>query len=676
VTVENGEESGFARDRAFLWSNRYARADPGNLSRAGLRVALERDLAALGSSAGFLVKQTLAADPTGAMLRVLARQVGEGGGPARTEGVWMSADGARSLLLARLRAAGSDLDGAERALGAIRAGFAAEAGGTTARLVVSGPPVFAVEARDRIKADATRLSALASVLVAGTLLAAYRSPRVLGLAFVPVVSGALVGVAAVGVVFREVHGITLGFGATLIGEAVDYAVYLFSQTPPDGSPRATLQRIWPTLRLGVLTSICGFSAMLLSRFEGFAQLGVFTIAGLLTAVAVTRWVLPALIPTSFGGARPWRMPAFTARGRRLWMTVPLLALLGAALLALGHGAFWAGDLSSLSPVPPEMQRLDQSLRRDMRAPDAAYLVVVKRPDGEAALEAAELLAAKLARNGSLAGFDSPANYLPSLATQRARLAALPDAAVLRPALDAALEGMPFQPNLFARFLAAVADAQTRPPITRADLDGTSLSLRLDSLLLHQAEGWTATLSLRGVTSPPAIRQSIADVPGAVLIDLKTESDGLLGVYLHEGVSLASLGAGGICALLLIALRSPARLVAVLAPLAAAVVVTLAALRLGGHALSIFNLFGLLLVVAIGSNYALFLERQRADPAGLPRLLASLVLANICTVVGFGVLALSRTPVLHDLGLPVAIGTCLALVFAILMLSPPAPSHAA
>ena len=46
----------------------------------------------------------------------------------------------------------------------------------------------------------------------------------------------------------------------------------------------------------MLTSVCGFSAMLLSSFTGFAQLGLFTITGLIAALAVTRWVLPVLPP--------------------------------------------------------------------------------------------------------------------------------------------------------------------------------------------------------------------------------------------------------------------------------------------------------------------------------------------------------------------------------------------
>jgi predicted exporter len=114
------------------------------------------------------------------------------------------------------------------------------------------------------------------------------------------------------------------------------------------------------------------------------------------------------------------------------------------------------------------------------------------------------------------------------------------------------------------------------------------------------------------------------------------------------------------------------LLMICAPLAASVVVTLAILRLGGHPLSIFNLFGLLLVVAIGSNYCLFFDRQRHDAEGLPRVLASMLLANGCTVAGFGVLALSQTQVLHGLGMPVAIGTLLSLLFAAIIMS---PSHA-
>jgi len=81
--------------------------------------------------------------------------------------------------------------------------------------------------------------------------------------------------------------------------------------------------------------------------------------------------------------------------------------------------------------------------------------------------------------------------------------------------------------------------------------------------------------------------------------------------------------------------------------------------------------GMLLIVAVGSNYALFFDRAATHPGegSLPLTLASLVLANLATVIAFGVLASSSVPVLADLGSTVAPGTLLALLFAA-MLAPP------
>src|SRR5262249_11988807 len=151
------------------------------------------------------------------------------------------------------------------------------------------------------------------------------------LSLLPVLSGIVVGIAAVSLGFGFVHGITLGFGVTLIGEAVDYAIYLFTQTEFGATPVATLRHIGPVLRLGMLTSVCGFSAMLFSSFAGFAQLGLFTIVGLLVALAVTRFVLPALMPqqSPFRGATVFAVPlrTLTQRSRSARCAVLALTLL-------------------------------------------------------------------------------------------------------------------------------------------------------------------------------------------------------------------------------------------------------------------------------------------------------------------------------------------------------------
>jgi len=173
---------------------------------------------------------------------------------------------------------------------------------------MSGPGVFAVVSRATIIKEVTRLSILSTAVIVTLLLGVYRSVTALVLGLVPVASGALAGVAAVALGLGVVHGITLGFGITLIGEAVDYSIYLFIQSRQnrslngesrEGQDAGWLRSVWPTIRLGMLTSVCGFASLLPSGFSGLTQLGLYSIAGLVAAGLVTRFVLPHWLPRNF-----------------------------------------------------------------------------------------------------------------------------------------------------------------------------------------------------------------------------------------------------------------------------------------------------------------------------------------------------------------------------------------
>ena len=672
ASVNNGEQSGFENDRELVWRYRYLLSPAVSAERfsvEALQESLRELLAQLASPAGALMQRIAAADPGGELLR-LVDEFAPQARPHLHAGVWFSKDGSRALLLAQTKAPGSDIDAQKAALDLVRESFTKAAAGTEARLLVTGPGVFSVASRERIRHDAWRLSLIGSVLIAAMLIALYRSMRVLGLGFLPVASGALAGIAAVSLAFGSVHGITIAFGVTLIGEAVDYAIYLFTQNAPGAAPESTFERIWPTLRLGMLTSICGFSAMLFSDFTGLAQLGLFSVAGLLVAAAVTRWVLPSLVPRGFSvsavsSAAPRVMAAVRAAPR---LRVALFIVLAAALafLIARPQPLWSSSLASLNPVSAAEQALDRQLRDDLGAPDARYHVVVAAPDEQAALQAAEKAAATLrdaVARGWLQGFDSPAAFLPSLATQRARQAALPPADTLRLNLQAAQKGLPFRANAFEPFLADVSAAARLPLLDRAGLQGTSLALRVDALLLQRASGWIAMLPLRGVTD---VKSLAAALPAGALLDMRQELDALYRGYLREALMNSLLGAAAIGALLLASLRSARRVFDVAAPLAAAALATCGLLALAGVELSIFHLVGLVLVVAVGSNYSLFFDRQAPSGADRGRTVVSVLFAAATTIIGFGLLAFSKIPVLSAIGSTVGLGAAMALVFSAIM----------
>ena len=688
IVVNNGDAASLERDREFLFRHRYLLSEtvtPQRFTVAGLHAAIADSLDVLASPEGALLKPLFTRDPTGEMLGIL-EALGPGRGPRTTQGVWSSRDGARALLIVQTRAAGSDIDAQQAACQAIRRAFGAERG---TALLMSGPPVFAVASRAIIKGEVMRLSGVSAALIALLLLSVYRSLPALLLTLVPVASGALAGVACVALGFDAVHGITLGFGITLIGEAVDYSIYLFIQ-----SAAHWRDSVWPTIRLGVLTSICGFAALLPSAFPGLAQLGLYSVTGLVAAALVTRFVLPGWLPRTFAirdlsalGERLARTVQ-TLRGVRsaLWL-VPLLA--GAALY-VHRGTLWNRELSALNPIPAADQALDEQLRADAGAPDVRYVIVASAPDRESALAAAHTLGALLTPlidQGVIAGFESPARVLAPLSVQRTRRASLPASSELSARLQEALAGLPVSAARLQPFLLDVERARTAPPLTGADLEGTSLGAAAEGLLVRSAGGWSALLPLFAVASADLSASAVARVRAAlaqersvhaVLLDLQGEADRLYSGYLSEAMQLAIAGFGAIVLLLWVALRSFARVARVVAPLALSVLAVAGLLVALGERLTILHVVGMLLIVAVGSNYALFFDRSSAQPhqGSVPLTLASLLIANTATVLTFGVLACSRVPVLADLGSTVAPGTLLALWFSALLARPPAPPDAA
>lgn len=680
VAVENGQAGSLDADREFLFRHRYLLSPavkPERFTVAGLRESIANSIDLLASPAGMMIKPLLPRDPTGEMIELLS---GFGGGaqPNVREGVWASRDGERAMLLIQSAALGSDTDAQEQAIATIRSQFAdsaREAGFSDARILISGPGVFAVKSRETIKSEVSKLSTISTLAIVAVLFFVYRSARLLTLGLLPVVSGALAGIVAVSLAYGTVFGITVGFGSALIGEAVDYSIYYFVQSGRLGAAEWRA-RFWPTIRLGVLTSVGGFSALLFSGFPGLAQLGLYSLSGVLSAALVTRFILPALA----GNDHPVRdlshlAPPLNAGIRAMqhlrWPVI-LLTIAATAVLVIDRHQLWHPNLSALSTVSAEDSATDMALRADIGAPDSRYMAVITAPDREAALQAAERAGRQLdalVAKGIIGGYDSPARFLPSQAMQDSRRASLPAGDELAARLQQAQADSPLAANKLGAFLDEIAKAKEQGNITRETLNGTSLALVVDSLLMRRPDSWSVLLPLR----PPAgvkgvdidiepVRATLAG-SGALFIDMKFEFDRLYNDYLDEATLLSLAGFAAIVALLAVTLRSARRLGAVLLPLLLAVILVIAGVHLAGEQLHLMHLIGMLLIVAVGSNYALFFDRAGDEHRLDPPTLASMAIANLTTAIGFGTLALSSVPVLHAVGITVGPGAVLALLLA-------------
>ena len=129
-SVDDGEPVSAERDRDFLFQHRYLLSDTVTAQRfsaAGLRAAIEETIENLATSTGLMLKSLVPHDPTGEMLHIID-ELARTQGPRTQNGVWVSADGARTLLVAQTAALGSDTDAQERDLDAISTAFRASDG--------------------------------------------------------------------------------------------------------------------------------------------------------------------------------------------------------------------------------------------------------------------------------------------------------------------------------------------------------------------------------------------------------------------------------------------------------------------------------------------------------------------------------------------------------------------
>ncbi len=691
VSVQNGASDALKGELAFFLAHRYRLSPavtPQRFTEAGLAEAVENTIDTLSSTVGMLLKPHLARDPTGELLAVLGQFMG-GAQPETREGVWSSRDGERAMLLLQTRALGSDTDGQAHAIDTVNRVFsqALAAQNTSAMTMqLSGPGWFAVQSRETIKAEVSRLLLISCVGIVVVLFWVYRSPRLLALGLLPVLSGALAGVVVVSLVHGSVFGITVGFGSALIGEAVDYAIYFFVQAGREGEARWR-RTFWPTVRLGVLTSALGFGALLFSGFPGLSQLGLYALSGVITAALITRFVLPTLAGTNIDTPPPGlvvhRLLGVVGQAYRLRAAVAVLAVVACAYLWLQRDALWDANLSALSTTGASEAALDSRMRADLAAPDARYLILVNGSDQEATLAAAEKVGDRLdvlVREGVIGGYDSPARFLPSQQRQTARLQSLPPDDVLRARLRVALANSPLSAAKLEPFVTDVQAARSAGPIQRRDLDGSVLALAVDSMLTHGDRRWNAMLPLRPAPGSPdaeiPVQRLVAALAGtgAVFVDLKTEFEALYNGYVEEAVKLSLAGFAAIVLLLALSLRSARRLLPVLLTLALTVAGVIAALHASGERLHLMHLVGMLLIVAVGSNYALLFDRVAAgEPLDAVTLLSILV-ATLTTAIGFGTLALSTVPVLHAIGATVGAGAMLALLLSAVLIHP-APARA-
>jgi len=563
-------------------------------------------------------------------------------------------------------------------LAAIRRAFddANRAAGGSLTLERAGVAPISLDAETRMRGDLTRISALSTIAVVLVLIALLGSLRGLLLAILPVIAGALTAATVGLLLFGKVHGMTLAIGSTLIGVAIDYPILLLTHRvlAPEQSADDALRRVWMGALLGGLTTASGFIALAWTSFPGVREMAVTSAAGILAALAVTRWVLPPL-----AAGRPRRAPLLergSRRGdgaldwlrahRRLGLVVMVAA---AAVCAVGLPRLrWLDSLAALNAADPALKAETDRVRARVSRVDEGRLVIASARDEEEALRINDRIADRLEtarRDGLIGGVVSLHAFVWSADLQqrnRAALAAVPD---LGPRTLAALAHQGFKPEAFERFRGAAAALHAPPadpPLRLADLQASPLATIVRPFAVDLGGELGILTFVRDLKDPDRLAAAVAEVPGARFFDQARFLDETYARFRVQTLQAIGIGVGLILLVLYVRYRRLRPAVAALLPATLAAAATLGILGVLGVVANLLHVLSLLLVMSIGVDYGVFLvEGSRHGRLGPTTM--SLASSAVTTTLSFGLLALSGTPALRAIGLTTAIGILLSLLLA-------------
>jgi predicted exporter len=486
----------------------------------------------------------------------------------------------------------------------------------------------------------------------------FRGLRPAALLVLSLATGTLLAIAVSFALFARVHALTLVFGASLVGVAVDYSLLALGASI--GAAEAVgerYRRLFPALVLALATTLVGYLALAVTPFPGLVQMAAFSAAGILGAwLTVVLW-FPVLGPRSIPESPAARhIAALLARwprlGARAW---PVAAVLGALTLVGLARVAADDDVRSLVRPDPTLLAEQLAVGRILDLPSPAQFFIVEGADAQATLAAAEELGAALdgfIASGHLKGYDSVARWVPSAhrqATDRQRVRS----ALYGPqgALARVTEATGLDPSRLTAAAAPTLDVATwlADPVSlpfRHLWLGAQTGGGYATLVLVKGLGDAATAAALAGLAGPGVRY--VDKPAGITQLLRQQRE-RLALLLVAGYALAAL---------LLWLRYRTDSWRVLAPTAIATLLVLAVHGLAGIKVGLLTLVALLLLLGMGVDYGIFLKERPADG----RMFVAICLSALATLLSFGLLAFSATPALHAFGLATLLGTgCVWLI---------------
>ena len=525
-----------------------------------------------------------------------------------------------------------------------------------AQFKITGSALFAADAKQKAEKESTLMSVLGVSLTLLLLLIVFRTPRILWL-FLPILIGMLSGVVATVWGFGQIHILTLVIGTSLVGVLIDFPLHWLAGSLFDRKwlPLLTMQKLRFTFFISLLVTLLGYGLLAFTHLPILQQTALFSAVSLITALLATQLFLPYLFyryqPTTLLSER--RTFNLIQKGLNTFankrFNKGILLIISFLVLGGGIKSSWHDDIRQWVSMPQSMLNEAKTIG-ELTGVDLGSQYFLLTAENEALLlEKDAKLSKQLAQRNitfkSLSQWILPLTEQKQFAEHLQHISA-DDYAVLN---DIGVPTEKIQQNLTA--------LSQRKPLTLSEALNTQLGQAWKMLYLGELAPNQVASIIKISQADSATMQALANNQDIFWQDKRA--------YLNQAFKEAKEQAAwlkiisfAIAGLLLWKVFETKTSIRILFIPCIAILGTVAILGWIGLPIGLFSMFGLLLVSAIGIDYAVYMKTVHEE---LSHKRITLTLAACTTLISFLLLAISSTPAVATFGISVSIGVIISLL---------------
>jgi 1-acyl-sn-glycerol-3-phosphate acyltransferase len=545
-----------------------------------------------------------------------------------------------------------------------------------------GSAVVAAGNARQIKSDIILTVTIAAIALILLISLFFRNWRSFFLIMLPVLFGALTGLAGLVLFEREVSAISLGIGSVLLGISVDFALHIYAHYRRFGNAADVLKKLSTPVILSSFTTASAFLSLLLINSKVLNDLGIFAAISVISAAMFTLLVLPHLFSARRKQGQTSKvsfinkLAAIDLSGKKpvIWGVVVITVVFA----FLSHKVMFNADMTSFNYMDHQTAKAEKLLKQLTGTEGRPVFIVATGKNLDEAFAADKKVKAQLS-------LLEKEGVLPQGVAKKVLFMSEEEQ---RKAID---RWNMFWKDKKERVLNSLIKYGKEYHFKAVAFNGISgvlnkkwLPVSLDSLPvvksifednLIETDTLSAVLNVIHVplSKLPAIEEAFQNNHAVWIINRQRVTEQLVSLLKDNLNKLVGFSILIIFLILIIAYGRIELTLITMTPVLMSWLWVTGIMALTGISFNIFNIIIITFVFGLGIDYSIFLMRgmlirYKTGGANLAAYRVSILLSVITTLLGIGVLIFAKHPALRSIALMSIIGI-LTVIFVTFTIEP-------